>query len=259
MESGVVGSPVEHVRTQQAQVLLAGGRDAPAFLLPLTDRGRLDAAELRYGVGATQTGDYGFRVHAPSLGPPNRKVNRHTYARGPYALHMLKDRLKSLLDENPGLNQTGLARACGIKPPSVNDWFSGKTKTLKGQNLLRAAAYFGVNAEWLSSGRGEKWVKDSPQAGEKSSNPVPPSHLVSLDPDIVFEALTLLRHDEQHAGPYKPRAEAERLAYLLEWVIAEGGRLSNASNRVFWDQVAARQTGVDGDGRLEAGRRTGTG
>ena len=36
-------------------------------------------------------------------------------------------------------NQSELARHVGVQSPSVNDWISGKTKTIKGQNLLRAA------------------------------------------------------------------------------------------------------------------------
>ena len=47
-----------------------------------------------------------------------------------------------------------LARACGVKPPSVSNWLSGKTKELKGETLLRAAAFLEVNPEWLAYGSG---------------------------------------------------------------------------------------------------------
>lgn len=65
----------------------------------------------------------------------------------------LSERIKLAMDQ-AGLSQTGLARACGIKPPSVHGWLSGKAKFLRGENLLRAASALGVRQEWLASGVG---------------------------------------------------------------------------------------------------------
>lgn len=67
---------------------------------------------------------------------------------------MLKDRLTRAIEENPELSQADLARSCKIKAPSVSDWFSGATKTLKGSNLLNAATYLGVSPQWLATGQG---------------------------------------------------------------------------------------------------------
>lgn len=47
-----------------------------------------------------------------------------------------------------------LARAVGVKPPSVSDWLSGKSKTMEGENLLKASKFLGVNPNWLASGIG---------------------------------------------------------------------------------------------------------
>ncbi len=68
----------------------------------------------------------------------------------------LASRMKRALaaGEARGLNQAALARACGVKEPSVSAWFSGDTKSLKGENAVLAARYLGVNAEWLTTGRG---------------------------------------------------------------------------------------------------------
>lgn len=43
---------------------------------------------------------------------------------------MLSDRLKKAMDA-AGISQAELARACGVKPPSVNGWLSGKAKFLR--------------------------------------------------------------------------------------------------------------------------------
>lgn len=66
----------------------------------------------------------------------------------------LKERLEWAMREASDVSQADLARACGIKQPSVNDWISGKTKTIKGANLLNASRLLGVRPEWLASGMG---------------------------------------------------------------------------------------------------------
>ena len=53
-----------------------------------------------------------------------------------------------------GITQAELARLCGVKPPSVNGWLSGKSKFLRGENLLQAANALKVNQQWLATGEG---------------------------------------------------------------------------------------------------------
>lgn len=65
----------------------------------------------------------------------------------------LADRLITAM-ERAGLSQADLARACNVKPPSVNGWLSGKAKFLRGENLLKASAALGVNEKWLATGEG---------------------------------------------------------------------------------------------------------
>lgn len=69
-------------------------------------------------------------------------------------MNTLGERLRAALDGPPKKSQAALARACGIKAPSVHDWLSGKTKAIEGQNLLSAAKFLGVAPEWLASGKG---------------------------------------------------------------------------------------------------------
>lgn len=71
-------------------------------------------------------------------------------------MNTLSERLKFLFKEDPTLTQAALARACGIKQPSINDWFSGRTKRITGKNLLRAAEYLKVTPEWLATGKGRR-------------------------------------------------------------------------------------------------------
>lgn len=74
----------------------------------------------------------------------------------------LAERLKYAMEILPPKKIKGvdLARAVGVRPPSVSDWLSGKSKTMEGENLLKAAKYLNVNPNWLASGIG------TPQAVE---------------------------------------------------------------------------------------------
>ncbi|WP_126623677.1 helix-turn-helix domain-containing protein [Bordetella hinzii] len=66
----------------------------------------------------------------------------------------LAERFAELLAERPEVKLVDLARACGIKQPSVSAWLTGKTKQLEASNAIRAAAFFGVHTWWLATGEG---------------------------------------------------------------------------------------------------------
>lgn len=69
-------------------------------------------------------------------------------------MQTLQERLKFAMAGPPKVSQASLARACRISPPSVNDWLSGKTKSIEGANLLNAAAHLHVLPLWLATGKG---------------------------------------------------------------------------------------------------------
>lgn len=68
----------------------------------------------------------------------------------------LQDRLVALQAEKPNITQADIARAVGVSRPSVNDWFSGKTKSMRIDTATKAASLYGVNPLWLSTGEGRK-------------------------------------------------------------------------------------------------------
>lgn len=55
-----------------------------------------------------------------------------------------------------GINQVDLVRATGAKSSSVANWVGGRTKNLRGQNLVVAARLLNVSEAWLSAGVGPK-------------------------------------------------------------------------------------------------------
>lgn len=72
-------------------------------------------------------------------------------------MNTLAERLRYAMEVLPPKKIKGvdLARAVGVKPPSVSDWLSGKSKTMEGENLLRASKFLKVNPSWLASGTGD--------------------------------------------------------------------------------------------------------
>ncbi len=76
-------------------------------------------------------------------------------------LKTLAERLRYAMEVIPPKKIKGvdLARAVGVRPPSVSDWLSGKSKTMEGENLLRAAKHLGVSPIWLATGKGDHEFK----------------------------------------------------------------------------------------------------
>lgn len=69
----------------------------------------------------------------------------------------IRERLNAL-----GMSDAELARQAKVKPPSVFAWLSGETKSIKGDNLLRAAAALKVTPDWLAYGVGRKLLDERP-------------------------------------------------------------------------------------------------
>lgn len=63
----------------------------------------------------------------------------------------LAERLKQAM-EDAGVKQVDIARAAGIRPPSVADWLNGKTKNIRGANLVSVAQLLNISEAWLADG-----------------------------------------------------------------------------------------------------------
>lgn len=89
----------------------------------------------------------------------------------------LSERLKYAMEVLPPKKIKGvdLARAVGVKPPSVSDWLSGKSKTMEGENLIKASKFLGVSASWLASGTGQPTTGKSDNAVLGLNNTAPVS------------------------------------------------------------------------------------
>lgn len=66
----------------------------------------------------------------------------------------LAARLAKAMTLDPNMTQVKLAKVCRVRQPSVNDWLSGKSKSMGGEALVRAAEALGVSPKWLATGEG---------------------------------------------------------------------------------------------------------
>ena len=114
----------------------------------------------------------------------------------------LKDRLRAAMQGPPVVSGADLARAVGVRPPSVSDWLSGKSQSLKGENLKKAAKKLGVNAAWLGMGEGPMrgqatYAPDATQVG--TTNAVKAIH-DQLSPEWIAEVAHALRTHAEANG-----------------------------------------------------------
>ncbi|NML24310.1 LexA family transcriptional regulator [Zoogloea dura] len=108
----------------------------------------------------------------------------------------LSERMKEALDE-AGVSPADLARACQVKPPSVSNWLSGETKSLKASTAIRASDFLGVNQLWLTEGRGPKRPADE-TLGKDSLTTTPTSigamKLATVHSPSMGNNVVVIRH-----------------------------------------------------------------
>lgn len=127
----------------------------------------------------------------------------------------------------PKSSQVGLARACGISQPSVNDWFSGKTKSLRAETARRAAAYLQCDPFWLANGTGSPNWQNEQHAGEGVA-PYTVAHDVSqaqskvLPLQIEWDTIMQGSLPDQFVLPLRDTALQPRFASATRIIFATG-------------------------------------
>lgn len=127
----------------------------------------------------------------------------------------LASRLKLAMLGPPKVSQVALAKACGIAPPSVANWLSGKSKSMEGSNLLAASRKLNVNPDWLADNRGPMRT-----AAHTVEEPIAPYH---DDQSPHVRAAMLLRQLD-------PKETAEAISFM-EWQISKRHNPDNG-NRI---------------------------
>lgn len=124
----------------------------------------------------------------------------------------LKDRISEALAES-GKTKSELARYCDVAPASVTAWFNGKTKSLDAVSAIKAAMFLGVNALWLTTGKGEK------KAGVQSvleEETTPDGFVEILEYEITCGA------GDCAEPTYEEVTESRRALYREDWLKNQG-------------------------------------
>lgn len=101
----------------------------------------------------------------------------------------LSERLRERLDAL-GMNDAQLAREVGVARSSMSLWMNGTTKTIKGANLLKAAAALKVTPDWLVSGDGRKFPDSTVALSTETA--LPNIKRSYYGPPLIAEAIRLL-------------------------------------------------------------------
>lgn len=138
------------------------------------------------------------------------------------------DRIKTRREEL-GMSQAALARLCRVKPPSVNDWESGKTRALKARSLLAIAKALDVAPDWITHGG--------------------PITTLTLQQTIQEPAHALANYRD--AG-YNGELTSRELELAARWAATSKG--TGLISIPHFDMVASMGTGLDIQGHVDVVR-----
>lgn len=96
-----------------------------------------------------------------SQGTPNVRAVRIAY------MSTMAQRIRSAMDDR-GVIQADVARACDVAAPSVNNWLSGKTQSLRADTAYKLSKFLKVNQLWLIEGRGPRDISPSDNSNPAS-------------------------------------------------------------------------------------------
>lgn len=127
----------------------------------------------------------------------------------------LKQRFAKLAELHPEITQADLARATGAKPPSVNAWFSGETKSMKATTAAKAALLYGCSPHWLATGEGVMLAAGG-EVGVSNVTAMPAPTLRGLD--------AVLAELQAVVDGLSPLLQDAGRAVLVKWLNGQASR-----------------------------------
>lgn len=78
----------------------------------------------------------------------------------------LSERVQTILEENPDIDQPALGKIAGVTKGAVNQWLDGKIKSMKLEYAVRIQKRLGYSALWLVLDEGDRKFSRIPLNGE---------------------------------------------------------------------------------------------
>lgn len=83
----------------------------------------------------------------------------------------LSERVQTILDENPDIDQPALGKIAGVTKGAVNQWLDGKIKSMKLEYAVRIQKRLGYSALWLVLDEGLPKIQAFPLNGVNVNSP----------------------------------------------------------------------------------------
>jgi transcriptional regulator with XRE-family HTH domain len=129
----------------------------------------------------------------------------------------LNDRINEMLAERK-VRKVDLAKATGSPRATISDWTSGKTTVLTYDKLIKAAKFFGVNADWLATGKGDKYPLPSwTEIAYPNPEQLKPAHEHRAYEDALFDICDDLIDSGIYIDSPAQRSDLYHTAHNLAW------------------------------------------
>lgn len=105
-----------------------------------------------------------------------------------------------------GRDPSELARAAGVKQPSVSEWLSGETRMMGAENAIKVCAFLDIPQEWLFMGIGSIDIVKNDTHKRKLAN-----RLLSDLPDYAIdEAIKRINDIKEFAETVKKNSNSSQ-------------------------------------------------
>lgn len=110
----------------------------------------------------------------------------------------LSERIQKVLDEQR-IDQPALGKVAGVTKATVNQWLSGKIKSIKMEYAVRIQERFGYSTSWIVLGRGPEKMSDwpFPTIDQAEFNALPPALRLEVEHHIQY-VIHRWRNDREH-------------------------------------------------------------
>ncbi|MGV7193743.1 helix-turn-helix domain-containing protein [Xanthomonas axonopodis] len=164
------------------------------------------------------------------------------------------ERLKDLRTEH-GLTQPQMAAIARTSKQYVSQLEKGANKIPNGQILEAWARHFGVNYQWLASGKGPR-ITNSVQEPQSPHQ----SQLLQIDPEILSAAIKLIRLTFRHLDvAHDPEEDGVPTALAYKYLLARQQTSVTSDNVVDFGTYLRKSLEEAGSERISRTRRVGEG